>query len=84
MESDIAHLQSVLADIEEEFGGDVAFLPTASEEAVTALEKVLSWPLPGLFRYLLTTESNGLVIGNKRILSLLDATQRNEKHWSTT
>ncbi|GAC1602660.1 MAG: hypothetical protein NVS3B25_31040 [Hymenobacter sp.] len=76
MESDIAHLQSVLADIEEEFGGEVAFLPVASEEAVTAFEKALNWQLPGIFRYLLMTESNGLVIGNKRILSLLDASQR--------
>ena len=76
MESDIAHLQSVLAGIEEEFGGDVAFLPAANEEAVTAFEKALNWPLPGIFRYLLTTESNGLVIGNKRILSLLDVAQR--------
>ena len=76
MESDIAHLHGVLADIEEEFGGDVAFLPPVSGEVVKAFERTLNWLLPGIFRHLLTSESNGLVIGNKRILSLHDAGQR--------
>lgn len=79
MKSDIDYLQGVLVDIEEEFGGEISFFPPVSGDVVRAFEQTLSWQLPGIFRHLLTTESNGLVVGNKGILSLHDAAQR--KTW---
>jgi hypothetical protein len=69
-------LHTALAEIEEEFGGDISFIPKTSEQAVSALESALSWQLPGIFRYFYTQEANGLVIGEKRIYSIRDDSQK--------
>jgi hypothetical protein len=69
-------LHAALAEIEEEFGGDISFIPKTSEQAVSELESAFSWRLPDIFRYFYTQEANGLVIGEKRIYSVRDSSQK--------
>lgn len=69
-------LHAALAEIEEEFGGDISFIPKTSEQSISALESALSWQLPDIFRYFYTQEANGLVIGEKRIYSIKDDSQK--------
>lgn len=76
MKSDQEQLHTALAEIEEEFGGDVSFIPKTSEQSILALESALAWQLPAIFRYFYTQEANGVVIGERRIYSVRDDTQR--------
>ena len=69
-------LHTSLAEIEEEFGGDISFIPVTSEQSVSALEAAISWQLPSIFRYFYTQEANGLVIGSKRLYSIRDDAQK--------
>lgn len=49
---------------------------TVSKDNVVKFEKVIEWKLPKIFAYFLQEEANGIVIGNKRILSLFDSQQK--------
>lgn len=73
-------LHCSLESIDEDYGGDVGFIPPISLDLVESFEKSIGWQLPAIYKFFLTNESNGIVIGNKRILSLNDSDQK--KTWS--
>lgn len=76
MEKDVDKLHRIITEINEDFGGDITFLPKVREEVVSGFEAKQGWEMPGILKHLLTEESNGLVIGNKRIFSLRDGGQK--------
>lgn len=76
MKKDIDKLHQAITEIDEDFGGDITFFPKVKEKILSEFEAKQGWEMPGILKYLLTQESNGLVIGNKRIFSLRDDSQR--------
>lgn len=76
MPNAIESLNKYLEELNEEYGGDISFIPTITNEKVHSFEKTINWKLPAVFRYFLSSESNGLLIGNKRIYSLFDDQQK--------
>ncbi len=70
------NLKDTLANIEEEHGGDIVFIPSVSEKLLEQVEKELSFKLPEILRYLYTKETNGVQIDNKVIYSVFDKNQK--------
>lgn len=76
MGNTIESLHNYLEELNDEYGGDVGFIPTTTIEKVRLFESGINWELPSVFKYFLSSESNGIIIGNRRIYSLFDSTQK--------
>ena len=74
------NLSNTLNEIEEDYGGDITFIPKASIEVTENAEKELGIKLPKVLKYFYSKETNGLIIDNKRIYSLYD--KENKKTFS--
>ncbi len=72
----IEELHNSLTEIDEEYGGDIGFIPPTSEDKLLLIDIFLKWKLPEVFRHFYTKECNGLIIGNRRILSIKDDDQK--------
>jgi len=72
----IESLHKLVKEIDEKYGGDVSFMTPASRLSIEEFEALIGWKLPAILKYFLMVESNGLIIGNKRIFSLLDKGQK--------
>lgn len=68
-----ASLSLYLQKMESEYGGDVGFIPPLNIEKIQKLEKKISWRLPDIYTHFYTQETNGLVVGQSRILSVFQA-----------
>lgn len=79
MKDRLESMHDALCSIEEDFGGDIAFIPPVPLDMVEAFEASIGWKLPDVFRYFYTHETNGMVIDDKRIYSLFDQSQK--KTW---
>lgn len=73
-------LHDFLESVDEGYHGDVGFIPPISLNLVELFEKSIDWQLPSIYKFFLANESNGIIIGKKRILSLNDSSQK--KTWS--
>lgn len=80
MNQDEEKLHNMLESVDEEYGGDIGFIPPVSLDLVQEFEKRHGWRLPDIYKFFVTNESNGIIIGSKRILGLNDTSQR--KTWS--
>ncbi len=76
MTDEIVSLQDYLEKLNEEFGGDIGFIPTVTEDKILNFETIIGWRLPEIFRHLLLNECNGIIIGNKRIFSTYEKEQK--------
>ena len=72
-------LTNVLLQINEDYGGDVTFINPVSEANFDAFSSLINWQLPEVFRYFYTKESNGIIIGNRKVLSINDTTQKKSR-----
>ncbi|WP_025144872.1 SMI1/KNR4 family protein [Pedobacter jeongneungensis] len=69
-------LHNYLKELDEEYGGDISFIPKVDAQLLANFERTCNWTLPEIFKFFLTSECNGLIIGNKRILSIYDQSQK--------
>lgn len=72
VETSIESLNSYLSSLEEEWGDDVGFLPTITQEQIMEAEEEINYKLPPIFKWLYTKKSNGIKIDNKAILPIYD------------
>jgi hypothetical protein len=72
MHNAIESLHNYLEALNEQYGGDVGFIPVITNEKIDFFEKNINWKLPAVFTYFLLSESNGIAIVNKRIYGLFD------------
>lgn len=77
LETDSLHLY--LKKVEQEYDGGIVFLKPTSYRKIEEAEKVINWKLPVIFKYFFTQESNGIIISNKRILSIFEPDEK--KTW---
>ena len=73
MNTEQAKLQDFLKATNDEFGGDITFLEPTKLSAVQTFERKIGWALPSIYRFLLTNECNGLRIGNRTVLGVLES-----------
>ncbi len=76
MEEHIKELEKVITQIDDEFGGDIGFIPPISLDVVNNLSIRMGVEIPAILIHFYTKISNGLIIGNKRILSIEDHLQK--------
>ena len=76
MTIDQTNLHNLLEAINEEFGGDITFLEPTKLSTIQTFENKIGWMLPSIFRFLLVIECNGLRIGNKTVLGVLETGQK--------
>lgn len=76
MERIIDELHINLQEIEEEYGGDIIFIPTVTKNQIKKIEAIIEWKLPSIFKNFYLVETNGLRIGNKIIYSLQDEREK--------
>lgn len=69
-------IKKILERANLEYGGDITFLSPIHEDSLQSFEKRINWDLPDMFRDFYTNETNGLIIGNRRIYSLYDKKQK--------
>lgn len=79
MKDHLLSIHETLISIEDEFGGDIAFIPPATVENLRAFESSIGWKLPEVFFYLYAQETNGLIVDNKKIYGIFDKEQK--KSW---
>jgi len=72
----VENLVNILEEIEEEYGGDITFIPPTSKKLVSQFEEEFDYQLPEIFNYFYIHESNGLHISNKVIYSVFDRNQK--------
>ena len=65
-----------LNEIDEEYGGDITFIPKVSKDLINYTEEKLNYKLPKIFKYFYKNETNGLIIDNKIIYSIFDKNQK--------
>jgi len=70
------NLKDLISSLDDEFGGDIVFIPPCDSDLVYEVEKLLSYQLPAIFKQFYQEESNGLHIDNKIIYSIYDKKQK--------
>jgi hypothetical protein len=73
---DIKKLEICIEGIDDNHGGDIRFIPPISNDKIIEFTNKINWNLPEILVYFYTKISNGLIIGNKRILSVEDILQK--------
>jgi len=76
IESSIESLNRYLTSLEDEWGGDVGFLPPVTQEKIMEVNESISYKLPTIFEWLYTKKSNGIKVDNKAILSVYDSNSK--------
>ncbi len=76
MNKDFQSLHDYLEELNDEYGGDITFVPVVDEEHIQSLEKKISWKIPMVLRSMLLKECNGLIIGSRRLYSVTDPNQK--------
>lgn len=79
MSQDEIDLHKCLSELNQDLGGDVAFLPPVQKSMVSGLEEKLGWQLPSIVSFFYTKEANGLIIDDKRIYSIYQKSSK--KTW---
>lgn len=73
LKEEIRKLNNYIDLIETEWGGDIEFRQTISEELFKETEEFLNFQLPAIFKWLYINKTNGLKFDNKSILSIYDS-----------
>jgi len=72
-------LSDFLNKIDENYGGDITFIPVSSKSNFDKTSEELNYKFPNIFSHFYLCETNGLIIDNKRIYSIYDTEQK--KTW---